>query len=128
MTRDELEQQRQDTLKKMGRIRTMRRGTVSEQFLDVPHRGQAEPVRCGPYYLWQYWEHGKPKRQRLCTAPEVAAARQEVTAHREFEQLCERYVGIAEALAELERKALVSEREVKKGLKSRSNRARKSRE
>lgn len=127
MTRNELEQQRQGILRKMGGIRTMRRGTVSEQFLKVPHKGQAEPVRRGPYYLWQYWEHGKPMRQRLRSAPEVAAARKEVAAYKEFEQLCEHYVHVAEALAQAERETFTSEEAVKKGLKSRSNRATKSR-
>lgn len=127
MRHHELEQQRRGLLKQMGEIRTMRRGTVSEQFLKVPHKGQAEPVERGPYYLWQYWEHGKPMRQRLCSASEVASARKEVAAYKEFEQLCERYVYVAEALAEADRETLVSEEAVKKGLKSRSSRARKSR-
>ncbi|MCX5757634.1 MAG: hypothetical protein NTU83_03840 [Candidatus Hydrogenedentes bacterium] len=127
MTQQELEQQRQAILKKMGQIRTMRRGTISEQFLKVPHKGQAEPARRGPYYLWQYWERDKPKRQRLCNDAEVEAARREVAAYKEFEQLCGQYVAVGEALREAERKPLASDETLKKGLKSRSNRARKSR-
>jgi len=127
MTRNELEQQRQGILKKMSGIRTMRRGTVSEQFLKVPHKGQAQPVRRGPYYLWQYWEHGKPMRQRLRSTTEVAAARKEVAAHKEFEQLCEQYVHVAEALAGAERETFASAEALKKGLLSRSNRTKKSR-
>jgi len=115
MANNELEQQRQSILRKMGRIRTMRRGTVSEQFLKVPHKGQAEPVRRGPYYLWQYWEHGRPMRRRLRSGPEVATARKEVAAYKEFEQLCEHYVDVAEALAEAEHETLASEEAAKKG-------------
>ena len=126
MTGSELEQERQRILRKMGRIRTMRRGTVSEQFLMVAHKGQDEPVRRGPYYLWQYWEHGKPLRRRLRRGPEVTAARKEVAAFREFERLCEHYVHVAEALAEAQCDASASEEVVKKGLKSRSSRAKKS--
>ena len=127
MTQRELEQQRQAILKKMGQIRTMRRGTISEQFLKVPHKGQAEPARRGPYYLWQYWEGGKPKRQRLSNRAEVEAARREVAAHKEFEQLCERYVAGGEALREAERETDASDETLKKGLESRSSRARTSR-
>ena len=127
MASKELEQQRQSILKKMSGIRTMRRGTVSEQFLKVPHKGQAQPVRRGPYYLWQYWEHGKPMRRRLCSGPEVAAARKEVAAYKEFEQLCEQYVHVAEALGGAERETSAQAEALKKGLKSRSSRARKSR-
>lgn len=36
MSRSKLEQQRVEILKQMGEIRTMRRWTVSEQFLKVP--------------------------------------------------------------------------------------------
>lgn len=127
MMKQELEQRRQEILGKMSAIRTMRRGSVSEQFLAVSHKGQAEPVRRGPYYLWQYWEHGVPKRQRLHGGPEVEAARKEVAAHKEFEHLCEQYVLIAEALAAAECETLTSDEPVKKGLKSRSSRAGKSR-
>jgi hypothetical protein len=126
MTRAKLERQRTEILKRMERIRTMRRGTVSEQFLKVSQKGQAEPVERGPYYLWQYWEQGKPLRKRLRSAAEVAAAQKEVAAHKEFEELCARYVRVAEQLGELEREAAASHEAVKKGLKSRSSKARKS--
>lgn len=124
--KQDLELQRQAILKKMGELRTMRRGTVSEQFLDVPHKGQAKPVRRGPYYLWQYWERGVPKRRRLHGAAEVESARKEVAAYKEFELLCKEYVSVAEALAEEERDTFVSEQSLKKGLKSRSSGTRKS--
>ena len=127
MMKQELEQRRQEILGKMSAIRTMRRGSVSEQFLEVSHKEQAEPVRRGPYYLWQYWEHGVPKRQRLHGGPEVEAARKEVAAYKEFEQLCEQYVSIAEALAAVERDTFALDEAVKKGLKSRSSGTRKSR-
>lgn len=126
--KQDLELRRQEILKKMGELRTMRRGTISEQFLSVAHKGQAEPVRRGPYYLWQYWDRGIPKRQRLHAGAEVEFARKEVAAYKEFELLCEEYVSVAEALAQEERNASVSEQSLKKGLKSRSNATGKSRE
>ena len=128
MTPNELEQERLDVLKRMGEIRTMRRGSVSEQFLKVAHKGKAEPVARGPYYLWQYWEEGKPVRRRLKGGPEVAAARREVAAHKRFEHLCDQYVHIAESLAEVERGPECSADSLKKGLKSRSSRTSKSSE
>lgn len=126
MSRNTLERQRMEILKQMGQIRTMRRGTVSEQFLKVPHQGQAKPVERGPYFLWQYWDKGKPIRKRLRSSAEVAAARKEVAAHKEFEELCARYVGVAEALADLERQETDSNDALKKRLKSRSSKAQKS--
>jgi hypothetical protein len=89
----------------MGKIRGMRRGSVSEQFLKVRRKGVAEPVIRGPYYLWQYWDNGKPMRQRLRTQKEVATARRQVAACRQFEDLCAQYVRTAEALGVLEHEA-----------------------
>lgn len=127
MRHQELEQQRKAILKQMGQIRTMRRGTVSEQFLKVPQKGQAEPALRGPYFLWQYWEQGKPRRQRLRKGAEVDAARREVAAYQQFEQLCVQYVEVAEALREVEREGCAWEEALKKGLKSHSRRTRRSR-
>lgn len=127
MMKQELEQHRQEVLRKISEIRTMRRGSVSEQFLEVRHKGEPEPVKRGPYYLWQYWEHGVPKRKRLRSGPEVETARKEVAAYKEFEQLCAQYVVVAEALAKAEREAFVSDEIVKKGLKPRPSGTRKSR-
>ena len=44
----QLEQRRQALLRQMGAIRSMRRGTINEQFLKVPHKGRPEPGLCGP--------------------------------------------------------------------------------
>ena len=126
MTQAKLERQRTEILERIGRIRTMRRGTVSAQFLKVPQKGQPEPAERGPYYLWQYWEKGRPIRKRLRSAAEVAAARKEAAAHKEFEELCGHYVRVAEQLGELEREAAASQEAVNRGLKSRSSKARKS--
>ncbi len=47
---------REAITKEMLSIRSMRRGTISEQHLKVTHSGKKEPVECGPYYvLSQRW-------------------------------------------------------------------------
>ena len=124
MMNQQLEQRRREILRKIGAIRSMRRGAISEQFLKVRHKGEKEPVRRGPYYLWQYWEHGVPKRRRLHSGEEVEAARKEVAAYKEFEQLCEQYVAVAEALAAAERETRFEET-VKKTPNSPSSKMRK---
>lgn len=121
MEKKELERRRQEILRKMGEMRTMRRGTVSEQFLKVGHKGQREPVERGPYYLWQHWEKGIPKRQRLRAGAEVEVARQEVAAFKAFKELCDEYVRVAEALAAVKREKL-SDDALKKTRKWRSSR------
>lgn len=55
----EVEKRRREILKEMGGIRSMRRGSVNEQFLKVPQKGKKEPVLRGPYYVFSRFEKGK---------------------------------------------------------------------
>lgn len=125
MNRNELERQRQDILRQMGKIRTMRRGSVSEQFLKVTHKEEAQPVLRGPYYLWQYWINGKPVRKRLRTRQEVEAARHEVAAYKAFEGLCQAYVRTTEALGALDHQEADGQETLKKTRKSPPKQTRK---
>jgi hypothetical protein len=70
----------------------------------VPRKGKSEPVRRGPYYLWQYYEQGHPVRQRLTSPEAVAQARAEVEAHRRFQALCKELEELTHTLGELERR------------------------
>ena len=44
----EIEKRRKEILREMGGIRSMRRGSINEQFLKVRHKGKKEPVLRGP--------------------------------------------------------------------------------
>jgi len=120
-----LNERREKILAEMRTLRTMRPGTVSEQFLKVPHKGESEPVERGPYYLWQYYEQGKPRRKRLTTPKQVRQAREDVRNHKRFVQLCKAFEELTQQLGELERTGAASQEALKKGLKSPSNKARK---
>ncbi len=100
----EIEKRRKEILREMGGIRSMRRGSVSEQFLKVPHKGKKEPVLRGPYYVFSRHEKGKATRsQRLTSSKEVEEARRDVEAHKRFRELCREYEELTEELGELER-------------------------
>jgi len=97
-----LERRRNEVLQQMLAIRSMRRGTVNEQYLNVPHKGQSEPARCGPYYVFSRKEGGRTVSQRL-PATQVQQACNDVAAHRHFVELCQEFERLTEQLGQVER-------------------------
>lgn len=101
-TVQELERRRNDVLERMRAIRSVRRGTVNEQYLNVRHKGQSQPGRCGPYYVLSRKEGGRTVSQRL-PAAQVEQVRGDVAAHRRFVELCQEYERLTEQLGQVER-------------------------
>lgn len=123
-TVQEIESRRDRVLEKIRSIRSMRRGSVHEQQLKVPHKGKAEPVLRGPYYVHTRSEKGKTVSVRLTTQQELRQARDDVAAHKRFVQLCQEFEQLTEQLGELERRSDAAPPK-KKPRKSRSNKIEK---
>lgn len=121
-----LERRRCQVVEQMLAIRCMRTGSVSSQFLTVKHKGKAQPVKRGPYFLWQTYRDGKPVRKRLTSAEEVQRYEKEVANGKRFKELCEEFEELTLELGEEESKQNAELEALKKGLKSRSSRAGKS--
>ena len=104
-TIQQLETRRDAVLAEMKSIRSMKRGTINEQFLPVFHKRLKEPVRRGPYYVFSRYdaERGMTTSQRLTTPEQVEQARRDVAAHRWFVSLCQSFEQLTERLGELER-------------------------
>lgn len=98
-----IEERREKILREMRGIRAMERGTITEQFLKVRHKGQKEPVLRGPYYLISRREGKKTVGYRLTSGEEVARARRDVDARQRFLALCREYEELTERLGRLER-------------------------
>jgi hypothetical protein len=98
----QIEQRREALLRELGAIRSMRRGTVNEQFLSVPHKGRAEAGRCGPYYVLSRSEGGKTVSRRLTSPQQVEQARADVAAYQRFLALCREYERLTEQLGQWE--------------------------
>ena len=123
---EQIEAERASVLKRMGEIRWMRRGTISEQYLKVGRKGKKEPVLRGPYYVFSRHEGDHTVSRRLTDRDELEWARQGVEAHKEFKALCRRYEELTELLGTALRSMEGSGME-KKRLRSPSRRTKRSR-
>jgi hypothetical protein len=123
----ELEARRETLLSQMQLIQSMKRGTLSIRPQKVRRKGQKEPVLLGPYPLFVRTEGKRSVGRRLHSPQEVAQVREDIAAYERFMGLCKEFAQVTERLGELERIETPLGERLKKGLKSRSNRTRKSR-
>ena len=98
----EIERRREAILRQLRDMRSMRRGTINEQYLRVRLKSQEEPVLRGPYYVLSRREGKGTVSQRLTTSEELAQARKDVAAHKRFVGLCQELERLTERLGELE--------------------------
>jgi hypothetical protein len=117
MTR-ELERNRERLVKKMLGIRSMRRGTLNEQFVERKRDGLPTGEVRGPYYVLSRRHEGKTVSERVSGA-ELQDVRDDLDRYKEFTRLCEEFAKATESLGEYERDRAASEEAEKKGLKSR---------
>ena len=96
-----LRMRRDAILAEMRELKTMKRGTINEQYF---RRGEKTAKRIdlrGPYYVFSRCEGGRTRSRRLRTAEELARARQAIAAHNRFLALCEEFVLVTERLGDL---------------------------
>lgn len=99
----EIEMRRDAVLKQMRVIRSLKRGTIAQQYLKVKHKGKKEPVERGPYYVFARWNGHKTVSKRLTSASALESARSDVAAQKRFMELCKEFEELTERLGELER-------------------------
>ena len=124
---ERIEQQRAETVRRMLAIGPARKGTINEQYVAVFKDGQPTGAQRGPYWVLTTKKGGKTLSLRLKTPQEVARVRQEVANHQELTRLWHVFEELTEQLGAVQTQAAASEEALKKGLRSRSNKARKSR-
>lgn len=121
-TIQEIESRRDEVLQQMRSIRSMKRGTINEQYLRVPQKG-AKPALRGPYYVLSRREGDKTVSERLTTPTQLEQAKMDVVSHRKFTELCKEFEVLTERLGALLRQSEGGEE--KKRLKRRSKPIRK---
>ena len=119
-----LEKRRDAILENMRAIRSMRKGTINEQFLQVQHKGKDKPVSRGPYFVLSRRKQGKTVSKRLTSVEEVKQAQKDVESYKKFVALCKEFEDVTERLGEVERDRAEVEQE-KKRRNSRSSKTRR---
>jgi hypothetical protein len=99
----ELEARRSAILEEMRSMRSMKRGTINEQFLKVRLKGKEQPVLRGPYYVLSRREGNKTVSKRLSSPTQLQEANKDVEVHKRFVALCKEFELLSERLGELER-------------------------
>ena len=123
-TVQELEARRNAIIEQMRSIRSMRRGTISEQHFKTHLKGRKGVVLQGPYYVLSRREGEKTVSKRLRSPVELEQARKDVAEHKTFLGLCQEFERLTARLGELERGEQGLEQE-KKQFRSLSNKMRK---
>jgi hypothetical protein len=100
-TVQELEARRNAILEEMRSIRSMRRGTITEQYFKTRLKGRKRMVHQGPYYVLSKWEGQKTVSKRLRSA-ELEQAQKDVTEYKRFLGLCQEFERLTARLGELE--------------------------
>ena len=99
----EVEDKREIILNEMRAIRSMKRGTINEQYFKMQSKGRNEPVLRGPYYVISRREGGKTVSERLSSPEILKQAQDDVAAYKRFVELCKEYEVLTEKLGQLER-------------------------
>jgi len=106
---EKLRSRRQQVLRELAELGEMRRGSISEQFVESPGRDGVRKRR-GPYYVHTYKEKGKTVSRRLTGPEQVALRQKQIDAFRRFQELTAELLRIGEQIADL---ALSGEEEKK---------------
>lgn len=99
----EVEARREAVLQEIRSIRSMKRGTLNEQYLKVHRKGLQEPALRGPYYVLSRSEGTKTVSERLRTPLQIQQAKRDIAAHKRFVQLCKEFEVLTEQLGVLSR-------------------------
>ena len=119
-TAQQLEARRNGILEEMRSIRSMRRGTINEQYFKTRLKGTRGIVQQGPYYVFSRREQEKTVSRRIRSRAELEQARKDVAEHKRFLDLCQEFERLTARLGEVERGEQGLEQE-KKRFRSPSN-------
>jgi len=111
----QLEARRLAILDSMKAIRSLRRGSITEQFFPILRQGQKQAARRGPYYVLTRHRGRKTVSQRLTTPEALHQAQSDIEAFKRFLALCHEFEQLTEKLGELERGTEAKKKRLKSG-------------
>jgi hypothetical protein len=102
-TLQEVEARRDAILEEMRSIRSMRRGTINEQYFTTRLKGRRGTVSQGPYYVLSKREGPKTASRRIRSPAELEQTQKDVAEYKRFMGLCQEFERLTARLGELER-------------------------
>jgi hypothetical protein len=102
MSIENLEKRREELLSQIEEIRTMKRGTINEQYLKVPRKGKEPSVR-GPYYVLSRNEGGKTVGFRIKNDEKLKLLQKDIENYKKFNDLSKEFVSVMEAITDIKR-------------------------
>lgn len=99
-TIEQLETERQSILKELGELSEIRRGTISQQFVESIGKDGTKKRR-GPYFLYTYKEKGKTVSRRLTSSQQVEMCQGQIQAYHNFQELTTRLLEVGEQISNM---------------------------
>jgi len=127
MSSDTLEARRRTVLEQLEAIRSLRKGTLSEQWVPVVRDGKKTKKLRGPYFVWTSKVGKKTVSERIKGKQEQQWAQQDALNYQRFKELCAELEDLTHQLGLVERQAQEEAGTLKKRRKSPSSKAKKSR-
>ena len=100
MNPSSLLKRRQQILLQLQELKQIRRGTVTEQYMEATLKDGSN-VRRGPYHLYTFKDKQQTVSRRLCNPAEIRTCRQQIDGFRQFQQLTAELLSIGEQLSDL---------------------------
>ena len=95
-----LTQTRSDILKEIASLGPMRKGTLSEQFLETVRKDGSKRKR-GPYMVYTFKEKGKTVSLRIKTQEQARVYREQIRSFRRYQELSGELLKVSQRLADL---------------------------
>ena len=99
MNSSQLLKKRQEILRQLQDLQQIRRGTITEQFMETKLKDGSK-VRRGPYHLHTFKDKQQTVSRRLRNPTEVQSCREQIDAFRQFQQLTAELLSIGEQLCD----------------------------
>jgi len=94
-----IQQRRRKILDELGQLEQIRRGSLTDQFVEVPTR-DGRSHRRGPYPLYTYKSGGKTVSLRLSGSEQVGRYREQVRAGHRFQELTRELMELGESFCD----------------------------
>lgn len=96
-----LMKKRDEIFNEISLIKTMKRGTINEQYLKVPQKG-SEPILRGPYYVLSKSVSGKTKSQRI-KSEDLESTKKDIAEYNKFIKLTDEFIEVTEQITDITR-------------------------